>query len=452
MKMFTKAHVATAVAMGAALSMVLSGCSNPTAGDGNGDVYTSAKDYWPSATQKLDGVELTMWVAQNSNKIPVKVVNDFEKATGAKVKLETIPDPYEQNIQTKITTGDTPDLAFWQPTQSMLAGFIAQDKLQKLDNAPWVDDYTDGIADAGGVVDGTRYAALVSTPPVMGVFYNKKVFEKAGITEIPKGWDEYVAVAKKIKDANIDGVESPLFEMGGSQWGTQYSVQIQLAEAAQDGLWDRVNSGKEKFTDKTIQTAIDNYKHLFDEGLYNKNAGSAKDTDEAQALWEGKAGMIVCVNSLFNQIAALADNDKAALDENIGFFPLSAKGNIGTVIPEQNNSVVAFKTSDSKKEAAARQFINYWMTEDYETFVKDQGIVSVIKNVDTPDNVPQALLDSADSIKDSVGSMQSLAVANPDLYINLADMINGTKSATDVAKATQDQFAQLAKAQGIKGF
>ena len=104
--------------------------------------------------------------------------------------------------------------------------------------------------------------------------------------------------------------------------------------------------------------------------------------------------MIICVNSLFNQIAALASNDKAALDETIGFFPLSSEGNIGTVIPEQNNSVVAFKTGDSKKEAAARQFINYWMTEDYATFVKDQGIVSVIKGVDTPDNVPQALLDS----------------------------------------------------------
>lgn len=48
--------------------------------------------------------------------------------------------------------------------------------------------------------------------------------------------------------------------------------------------------------------------------------------------------------------------------------------------------------------------------------------------------------------------MQSLAVANPDLYINLADMINGTKSPEDVAKATQDQFAQLAKAQGVQGF
>lgn len=148
MKMFTKSRLMAVIATSAALSMALAGCSNPTA-DSSSESDTGAQDYWPTATQKLDGVELTMWVAQNSNKIPVKVVSDFEKATGATVKLETIPDPYEQNVQTKTTTGDTPDLAFWQPTQSMLAGFIAQDKLQKLDNAPWVDNYTDGIADAG---------------------------------------------------------------------------------------------------------------------------------------------------------------------------------------------------------------------------------------------------------------------------------------------------------------
>ena len=420
MTMFTGKRAAAVLAAAAALSMGLAGCSNPTAQ--MDDTDTSAADYWPEATANLDGVELTMWVAQNSNKIPVKVVEDFEKATGATVELETIPDPYEQNVQTKITTGDSPDLAFWQPTQSMLAGFIAQDKLQKLDDAPWVADYTDGIADAGGVVERTR-AELAAAD-----------------------------AARKIKDANVEGVESPLFEMGGSQWGTQYSVQIQLAEAAQDGLWDRVNSGEETFSDETIQTAVDNYKALFDEGLYNKDAGSAKDTDEAAALWEGKTAMVICVNSLFNQVAALASNDKAALDETIGFLPLSSEGNIGTVIPEQNNSVVAFKTGDAKKEAASRQFINFWLTEDYENFVKDQGVVSVIKDVETPDNVPQALLDSAAAVSNSVGSMQSLAIANPDLYINLADMINGTKTPQDVTKATQDQFAQLAKAQGAEGF
>ncbi|WP_298048087.1 extracellular solute-binding protein, partial [uncultured Bifidobacterium sp.] len=197
--MFTKKSAVATFAAIAALSMGLAGCGNPAATSSD-DTDTSAAGYWPKATTKLDGVKLTMWVAQNSNKIPEKVVKDFQKATGAEVKLETIPDPYEQNVQTKITTGDSPDLAFWQPTKSMLAGFIAQDKLQKLDNAPWVDNYTDGIADAGGVVDGTRYAALVSTPPVMGVFYNKDVFAKAGINaEDIKGWDDYVAAPGKIK-------------------------------------------------------------------------------------------------------------------------------------------------------------------------------------------------------------------------------------------------------------
>ena len=55
----------------------------------------------PSATGKLDGVELKFWAAQTSNKIPETVAKNFEKATGAKVTIETIPDNYEQNVQTK---------------------------------------------------------------------------------------------------------------------------------------------------------------------------------------------------------------------------------------------------------------------------------------------------------------------------------------------------------------
>ena len=45
-----------------------------------------------------------------------------------------------------------------------------------------------------------------------------------------------------------------------------------------------------------------------------------------------------------------------------------------------------------------------------------------------------------------------LAIANPDLYLNLGDMIQGTKTQTEVAEATQAQFAELAKAMGAPGF
>jgi raffinose/stachyose/melibiose transport system substrate-binding protein len=450
MRIFTKKRVISVVAAAAAMTTLLSGCGNPTADSSSDSVDTSAAGYWPAATQKLDGVELKFWVAQASNKVPQKVIDGFEKETGAKVTVETIPDPYEQTVQTKITTGDSPNLALWQPTKSMLAGFIAQDKLQKLDNGPWEKNYNDGILDAGGEVDGTRYAVMFSTPPSMGVYYNKDVFKKAGITETPKGWDGLVSAAEKIKSTSA--ADSPLFEMAGSQWGTQYAVQVQLAEASKDGLWDRINSGEEKFTDSTVQTAVDNYQKLFDDGLYNKDAGTAKDSDQAAALWNGKTGMIIQVSSLFNAISALAKNDQSALDSKIGFFPISKDGNVGTVIPEQNNAVISFKSGDDKKDAAARQFINYWMDNGYEDFVKDQNVVSVLKTVDSPSTVPEALLESAKAVDGGAGSMQSLAIANPDLYINLADMVNGTKTAKDVTKATQDQFAQLAKAQGAKGF
>ena len=59
---------------------------------------------------------------------------------------------------------------------------------------------------------------------------------------------------------------------------------------------------------------------------------------------------------------------------------------------------------------------------------------------------------NADALADSVGSMQSLAVANPDLYINLASMLYGEVTPQQVGETTQNQFAQLAAALGAEGF
>lgn len=428
----------------------LAGCGNPAAS--SDDTDTKASGYWPEASAKLDGVTLKFWSSPQANKILVQVVKDFEKATGAKVDLVTIPEVYENNAQTKITTGDTPDLAFWQPTRSMLIGLVAQDKLQKLDNAPFEKNYKKGIDDEAGLYKDSRYAVMVSAPSTMGVYYNKDIFKQAGLETVPQNWNEFVAAARKIKDANIPGVDSPLFEMGGSQWGTQWAVQVQLAEAAKGGLWDRVNQGKEKFTDKDIMQAITNYQDLFKKGLYNSDAGSAKDTAQEKALWDGKTGMIFGNASQFLAISALAGNDKSALDKKIGYFPISKDGNYTTIIPDGSNGVVAFKSGDSKREAAARQFINFWMTDGYKAFIKQQNIISVLKNVDSPNTVPQASLDAAKSIQHSVGSMQLQALVNPDLYVNLASMVNGTMTPEQVAQTTQDQFAQVAKAQGAKGF
>ncbi len=425
----------------AVASVILAACSNP--GSGND---TKSPAAWPAETAKLDGVNLTVWAAQNSNKTAAKVISDFEAATGAKIKVVTIPDPYEQDLQTKVASGDKPDLAFWQPTASELTSLNATNNVQPLDGAPWVNKFKPALRNITGMLNGKRYAALISSPAVEGVYYNKQVFAKYGITDLPKNFDEMIADAKAIKTKG----GTPFFEMGGDRWATQWWVQVQLADAAKAGLWDKVNKQQEKFTDPTIVDAIKKYKGLVDEGLFNSNITSANFVDQGKALLAGDAAMVVQVNSFFSELQASANTEE--LNQKIGFFPIAPSGNVGTFIPDQSNALVAFKTGDSKRESAARQFLSFWLGTEYPKFLADQNTVSLESDVPSPATVPDALTAVADSLPTAVGSMQALAIANPDLYINLANMLSGKMTPQKVASTTQAQFAQLAKAMGAPGW
>lgn len=438
-----KKRLSAVAALATVAALSLAGCSDP--GTGNDDNGTPAD--WPAQDTDLTGTTLTIWAAQNSNTVPDSVVAGFEELTGAEVDVVTIPDPYEQSVQTKVATGDKPDLAFWQPTASQLTALNASTNLQPLDDAPWLDAYEPDLRDITGILNDTRYAALITTPAVEGVYYNKEVFANAGITDTPANWGEFLQVARDLKGAGV----TPFFDFGGgTPWATQWWVSVQLADAAQDGLWERVNANEETFTDPTIQGAIDTYRGLIEEGLFNENLKTATFEDQGPALLSGEAAMAVQVNSFFGQLQSLADT--AELDEKIGFFPISPSGNMGTFIPDQSNALVAFKTGNTAREAATRQLLSYWLGDGYEGFVNAQSTVSLQTGVDSSPDVPQALLDVSASLADSVGSMQALAIANPDLYLNLGDMIQGTKTPVEVAEATQAQFAELAKAIGAPGF
>ncbi|AZR01404.1 ABC transporter substrate-binding protein [Trueperella pyogenes] len=436
------------IALAGVLAVTLAACSDPGAGkkpEAKPSSGSSEVAKWPEATAKLDGTTLKIWAAQSSNKIPAGVAKEFEKATGAKVEIVTIPDGYEQNVLTKVATGDKPDLAMWQPTASMLLPINAKENLLPLDGAPWESKYADGVLDYGGTLDGKRYAAFVSAPSTMGVWYNKEVFEKNG-AKIPKNFDELLTLARDLKAKG----QTPLNEMGGEWWASQWTVQVLVGDASKDGLWDKVNKNEDGFTGPALQGAIDKYASMIKEGLYNEDIKTGTFDQQARALLDGKAAMAIATNSLLSNMASLTD--AKTLNDKIGFFPISEKGNRATNHPEQTNAVVAFKTGDAKREAAARQFLTFWLTKGYQSFIDSQNTVSIMKDGKTPKSVPQAAIEANDALKGSVGSMQAQAIANPDLAKNLGDMIAGTKTPAQVGEATQAQFVELARAMGAKGF
>jgi ABC-type glycerol-3-phosphate transport system substrate-binding protein len=69
-------------------------------------------------------------------------------------------------------------------------------------NQKWKDDfvspYVDLSKDAGGSVNMVPWSLFG-----IGIYYNKGLFEKAGISELPKTWNEFMSVGEKLKQSGV---------------------------------------------------------------------------------------------------------------------------------------------------------------------------------------------------------------------------------------------------------
>ncbi|WP_327721522.1 extracellular solute-binding protein [Streptomyces sp. NBC_00490] len=423
------------------LGLTATACSDSTAG-GTGTAPEGTVD----PTANLKGVELTMWTAQNSVGQPKQAIEAFEKAIGAKINTEVIPDPYESNVPTKLASGVKPDLMFWQPTGSTLPFIQPQQNLLQLDNEDWVSKL--GKTEKGlGQVDGHRYAAIVTSPTVLGVYYNKDVFKKAGITSMPKSYDDLLATARTIRSKTGT---APFFEVGGDKWPLQWQVQVQMTDLPQT-FWDNLNKNKDSWTDKAVVDAITKYKtKVLDGGLAQKNYKTATFVDQGKAIMDGSAAMALNVTSLQSQIQATSSTEE--MDKKLGWFPIANSSAGAEYSPDQTNGVVAFKTGDTKRQNAARQFLSYWLGQDYPDYIKANKLVSVQPSVPNPAGLPQTAIAQAEALSSATGVFQVKALTAPDMHLALADMIYGKKTPQQVAQAAQDQFQQVLKARGVSGF
>ncbi|MFM9445648.1 ABC transporter substrate-binding protein [Streptomyces acidiscabies] len=436
-----------ALALICALGLAATACSDPTAGDSGAD----AKDTKRAAvdpTARLDGVKLTMWTAQNTVTAPKQVIDAFEKATGARVETQAVPDLYEQNVPTKLASGDRPDLMFWQPSISTLPFIQPKQNLLTLDDEPWVAELG-GTEKKLGVIDGKRYAAIVTSPAMLGVYYNKDVFRRAGLSEkdFPTSYDQLLTLGRTVTDRTD---AAGFYEAGGDKWPLQWQMQLQLTDL-DPAWWDGLNKGEKKWTDPVVVAAVKKYKDkLLGAGLAQKNYRTGTFTGQADALWKGEAGMVLNVTSFQSQLQAKYST--AEIDQRIGWFPVANSSATGLYSPDQTNGVVAFRTGDEKRENAARQFLAFWLGPDYADYIAAMKIPSVQPSVPTPAGLPETSRAQVAALPKAIGVFQAKAIVAPDTHLYLADMIYGKKSPQQVAQAIQDQFAQVAKAQGAPGF
>lgn len=124
------------------------------------------------------------------------------------VEYEGITD-YEESLRLRLTTGDWGDICFI-PTS------VSKEELQNYFISLGDFDTLDGIYNFcteksfGGKVYGIANGGTAG-----GVLYNKKIWDAAGVTELPKTPDEFLDALQKIKD-NTDAV--PLYTNFAAGW------------------------------------------------------------------------------------------------------------------------------------------------------------------------------------------------------------------------------------------
>jgi raffinose/stachyose/melibiose transport system substrate-binding protein len=385
---------------------------------------------------------VTWW--HNSNNDPgksyyEKVAADFEKAH-PKVDIKVSAMAHEDmltKLDAGFQSGDAPDV-YMERGGGELADHVEAGLTKDLS-----EDAGDIISKLGGnvagwQVDGKTYA-LPFSMGVVGFWYNKALFQQAGITDAPKTVDELYADWDKLKAKGI----TPVSVGAGDKWpAAHYWYYTALRECSQDVLTGAVKSLD--FSDPCFVKAGDDLKQVIDKKPFNagflSTPAQTGPTSASGLLATGKVAMELAGHWEPGVMQGLTE-DKKGLGENTGWFPFpSVAGGAGDPTAQLGGGDAWAVSKDAPK--AATDFVKYLLSDEVQTgfaqndmglptnpaatgSVKDPALAQLLKVRDSSPFI-QLYFDTAFGA--SIGGAMNDAIA-----LQFA----GKASAQDVVDATQ---------------
>ncbi len=298
-----------------------------------------------------------------------------EMYPGIKVNYDT-PTDYAEDMTLRLTTKDWGDVC-------MIPTTVDKDEYPRM-FLPFgtINDMSKRYI----LMDNRAYGDDVYGIPAMcnvqGIVYNKHVFEKAGITELPKTPDEFLDALQKIKD-NTNAV--PLYSNFSSGW----------AMGAWDGYIGGSATGDPDFTNKELVHGSNPFADRGDMTgpyavyytLYEVFKRGLTEEDPTTSDWEGSKGMInrgeigcMVLGSWAVQQFKEAGNDPDA----IGYmpFPITVKGKqYASAAPDYAYGINLNASIDNKM--ASLIYVK-WMIEE-SGYAESQDCISIIDGAPEPE-------------------------------------------------------------------
>ncbi|MFE9439060.1 extracellular solute-binding protein [Streptomyces sp. NPDC006602] len=353
-----------AASAAAGLSMTaLSGCGGDSDGGSSG---TTTIEWWNiSTTEPTKGV----WAA---------LAKKFE-AQNPKVKIKIVQlenDAYKSKMTALTASGKLPDIFHtWGGgvlKQQVDAGLV-EDLTDR--SKPWADGLL-SVAKEPYLLDEKVYGIPFDIG-MIGFWYNKALFKKAGISTPPTTWSGFLDAVGKLKAKGI----TPLALAGKETWtGMYYWAYLAMRTAGAEAL-QKANDDKD-FTGAEFVEAGEHLKELVDLKPFQKGflgAAYSSPTGQAAAVGNGKAAM-----ELMGQWAPVVEADAGkGLGDDLGFFPFPAVEGGRGAITEVFGGGGGHALRKGAPQAAV-DFLKFFASEatDLE-LVKKTGVLPVVPSAES---------------------------------------------------------------------
>jgi multiple sugar transport system substrate-binding protein len=251
--------------------------------------------------------------------------------------------------------GEPPDVIYWYAGERMKY-FVDRGFFEDISDVWSAGTAKQDMAStlASVTVNGKQYG-VPYTYYHWGVYYRKDLFEKAGVTELPKTWAAFLDACAKLKQSGV----APIVIGSKALWPT--AGWFDYLDLRINGLDFHMSlmAGKTPYNDPKVKAVFDRWAELVKPGYFVENHAAYTWQESQPLLYQGKGAMYLIGNFITPEFPV-------EVRDKMGFFqfPEITPG-IGMFEDAPTDTVHI--PSKAKNKEDAKKFMAFMMRADVQT-------------------------------------------------------------------------------------
>lgn len=341
---------------------------------------------------KLSG-EVVYWSMWNESEPQAEIfktaIADFEAAnpdckvtvewTGREVKNLVLP---AMESGTKLDIFDSDPMALYTSDPSKILQLDEFYALKSLDGTGTIKDSMisslvdwDASLSAQKGLTGTHSVPYV--PHTVTWFYNKDLFEKAGISAVPTTWAEFDEVCAKLTAAGIAPIT-----VDDAYMTLIYAYYLQRALGT-EGTSELATTGKDLWKDPMVAQCVNDLADFASKGYFSKNVATNKYPAGQSEFAMGNAAMYFNASWFPAEVQQIAGPD---FPWGQFAYPEVANG-VGKITENTIGGQAFMVNANTENKEAAFELLKYFLSEKTQNEFLKKGLVPCTANTDWPAEV-----------------------------------------------------------------